>query len=342
MIRKIFSVLFSIALVTTIIIFILFLSVRKTILTPDFFNSVFAKSNIYTNVIDVVLPAYSNQLFKDFGGAGSMISPDDAVEIIKKSVTPAWLESQIKNITSNIYNYANKKSPSLTIVVPLADIKKSLIDNITSTVNKKIESLPECSESEMKEFQSMASNNSITCKPPGEYLKTFEDSFAKGLTEGDEGMLAKIPDQFDIGVIVTKNPGTALSIQNFYEIFNKVYFYLISIMAFLYVIIFVMNLADISRAIKWISIPTIVGSALILIIALTGNVFSTVFIKGFYASLPVEARSTVDSLGSTAVDHIFGSIETNSLIMLISAIALLIAAIVINKKNNLEPKKKLN
>lgn len=328
--RKFFSNLFAFAFVPIFALFLIAAPIKYFLLNPDFYKTAFDKSDFYESITAVIPPALEAITKGNFKGFGPLTVADIS-QILRESVKPEFLKPQIENALDQFFNFAYKKSPAIKIVVPLGDLKKTVADNFNQSLHSKLESLPVCTPEQLQEFQSQASGGVFNCKPEGIALGELEKAFSEGIS-GPEGLLTKLPDEYNATAALSKKPETLKQIQDFFSAFIIIFWILQIASALLLLLLALINLKYLPGMLKWVSIPAIVGSLPILVFGLAAKILTPAVAASFLTKLTPETKTLATSLISNFTASFASYFIIYSGITLAVAVVLLILGIILGKK----------
>lgn len=333
MLRKLFSTCFSVLFVVVFLITLILFGLNSGILNVNNFKSAFVKADFYNQIFDKGI-TYFLQGMTGQGSTGlGPISTDNITSTIKKSIPTDWLEKHVNNIFDQTFSFITGKSNSINIIIPVSEIKKSLSDNLSSTLKTKIDKLPNCTSDQMKQFNSQDTGNSFNfeCKPSNMNTADLENSMLDGIT-GKDGLITKLPDQYNLGEIMSK--GNFLSeVKRFVDLFRIGMWISLGISFILFAIIVLMNMKYIPGMLKWLTIPLLIVSIIALALGGIGYLTINSLVGGFTISLPNEFKVIIFDLIKSLTGNIFFGFELNAGIIFVISIVTLIVAISMQRKN---------
>lgn len=332
MIRKIFSILFTLIFVPIFFIALILFSLRFSIFNANFYKYTFIKADLYNQVLDKNTASMLKGLTHDGANLLGPLSADDLSVVIKNTIDKSWAEEKINKTFDQALNYITGKSTNVSLILDLTDLKKKLNDNLATTLQNKLKSLPICTSEQLHEQQNQPGGEKFgfDCKPPTTNLNDLEKSITEGLT-GKEGLLTTISDQYDLGATMMKLPFFA-SAQRAFVFYNIGTWLALGLSLFLLLLIGLINMKNISRMLKWLGIPLLIVAGPMLFFALVGNFILPMLLSGYFMTLPTEVKVLVNILAKTASGQFFGYYEIVTGITVLIAISMLIISSVIHKK----------
>lgn len=344
MARKILSCFFAVLFVPIFIILLIVFGIKSSVFSANFYKTTLQKSDIYNQLLDRSGSLLSGMVGGESSRLGlGPINTDDLQKILKDSISPVWLKTQIENIPDKFFAFANGKNSTLDIIIPLTDIKKTLPENLSKVIKAKIETLPTCTSEQTKKLQSQKEGEpmSFDCKPQGMDVSQIESGLLESIT-GPKGLITNLPDQYDIGKIINQSPQTVPAIQRFFYFANIIFIILLIASVLLFVFIGLLNVKYLPGMLKWLSIPLLIASGAVLIFGFFGQVILMVLLGGYTTTLPAEMRTLVNSLIGVFSQNLSSHFKLIPGIILVLAIALLIVAIVLCKKHPYQPQEKID
>lgn len=345
MIRKFFSSLLVVILVPIFLIFLIALSAKFSILTPQFYQTAFQKADIYTKIVKDAAPALFNSIGgKNGEGNGRFglgpLGAEDISKVLEETVKPEWLQTQVEMGLTNFFDFATGKNKDLVIVIPLSEIKSKAVENLSQTFRNKIDSLPTCTAEELKKLQSQDKEGgfSFNCKPSGANSQNLEEMVMSSIT-GKEGLLSQLPNEYNVDEIILKKPGASEAISRFFTIFGMIFKALIIALGVLIFLLILINHKYILGAFKWLTIPIMISAAIVLTLSLFVHLLSAGLIGGYLTILPGELKSIATFTAIDLIGQLFFKFELYSGIAFGSALILLIIAIILSKKYPYQTKK---
>lgn len=331
MARKIFSTLFTLIFLPIFFITIMFFSLRFSLFNANFYKSTFTRANFYNELLSQDSASILKSLTQNGQNLLGPLSADDLGAAINQSVDQNWAKTEINTTFDQLLNYVTNKSAKISAIYNFADQKKKLIDNISAKLNEKINALPICTSSQLKELQNQDGGNAaLSCRPAQMSAADFQNSLMEGLT-GKEGLFTKIPDQYNLGDIISKY-SFLNSAQRFYSFYNIGSWVALGVSLFLLLIIALINMKNIARMLKWLSIPMLIVSAPILIFSLFGNLLAPVLLSGYLITLSAVLKDLIRSIIQSASGQFFGSFEIIAGAVVLISIIMLIISSILNKK----------
>lgn len=334
MARKIFSSCLTILFVPFFLITILFIGAKLSIFNPNFYTKILDKTNFYTEICQS-LPGALSQSFtqKDGSTAFAPLTANDLASSLQESISPTWLKDNLQKSIIAIINYGSGKIYSIDIIIPLKDLKNSIIDNLSKKFNTKITGLPVCTDQQLQQLQSQNTNPlSQNCIPSGINIDEIKKQFNDGLTSGKDSLLTVLPDQYNLNDIFNKNPAILMNLKKFFDYSNLLFYILIIVSALLILIIALINIKNISIMLKWISIPLFIAAILFLLSTIFGNLILNSMTSNLALNLPQEIKSLVYSLIGTATNQFFSFYYYFCTILILLSVMLLIVAVIKGKK----------
>ena len=177
-------IVFVIPLVTAAL---LVLPVRAWILDRNFYNQVLSGERLSNLIQNSPTFPLKLQLPVQF----SQATLDSLYAVIKKTITPLYLDSQIQPIIDNSLNLLEGKTSTLDFKIDLKPIKSAILgekrDEILLVISQ---SIPACAAGKQS-----TQNNAEICRPADVTIETFSQTFiAPALTQ----VLQSLPDEYAV------------------------------------------------------------------------------------------------------------------------------------------------
>lgn len=309
---------------------------KFSILNPSFLKDTLVKVDVYGQLINQGIPALLSSTEKNSEfGLGGLMKADDIGEIIKSAIPVSFLQEQTEKTIDGFLNFALGKTQKMEIIIPLAEFKKTSSEKFTEKLNAKIQELPKCTQKEFQELQNSKEGEevkSFNCWPAGMEGELFSESLIGSIT-GSEGFLTKLPDQYNLGEVIVKDSQKAEAIQRFFTIFNKVFQTLWIALLVIVALIILINRRYPAGMLKWIAIPILIPSAIILLFSLAGGIFAKLLTMGYMGMLPADFKQVASSLQDAIISRFSYNFILFSGISVAICIVLLIVSSIINRKS---------
>lgn len=331
MFRKFFSLVFCFLFVPIFLVFLIALSLKFSLLNSDFLKNTFIKADLYNSILDDGASSLLKTVEKNAQFGLGPLNAEDISLILKSSISAGWLQNQTETAIDNYSSFAYGKTDKLEIILPLIDFKKSLSQNIEQNLINKLENLPNCTNEQLKQLQSEEGLKSINCKPAGTNTKEISESLTKDIT-GKGGLISQLPDNYNLTEKISANPAKTEALQRFYKIFNLIFKALLLASSIILAIIALINIKYFPGMLKWLCIPIMIPSLIILILGLTGKLLSVLLMTSYLTILPAEMKVAASALVNSVFGSIFNVFQFYGLIFLIASVLMLILAIVLSKK----------
>jgi preprotein translocase subunit SecG len=179
-----------------------------------FFNEASFKTTLEDETNLSIYPGVISELLVDqliFGDSPNQepkifSNHNNLKEIIQKEITTNWSLNVFNNLTKNVLEYLNFKSPSLSLSVDIRQLKTDLILKSEKIATEYINSLPRCTEfSKNDEISQETVNENIyqlrTCKPDEDKLTSYINLAALFF----EDKINQLPQKALISVHPTEN-----------------------------------------------------------------------------------------------------------------------------------------
>lgn len=152
---------------------------------PSMLKDSLSKANVYSDIVPAVLEAVedqeSNRPDAREGQEDSPFASAEVKEIVKKSITPSVLESQIGGAIDSIAEWAYGNKPSINLTIDLRPIQETLTTNLVSYAQERAQSLPVCDS--QQNIPQNADILTVSCRPSEFTLASIEPEVRNALSE---------------------------------------------------------------------------------------------------------------------------------------------------------------
>lgn len=331
--KTFFGVLLSIIIVPLFIILVIYFSITGTFLNPKTIPNIFAKNQIYTEVINIVLPNFFKGLNTQNLSDADKAQMQQMIDNAKTQINPQYLQTQIEKNYPTIVDYLNGKKINLDVNVDLSTLS-NLLSNQSFTqsmlsddmLKKQFDSWGECK-----------SDQTSDCRPPDMTFEEFKKMVNEQTISQNQNTAAPnnqniIPSQYNLS---QSQPtiNTLNSIKQFLSIANLISYILITIIIICLIIIVLMFKRELPRMLKYLGIIFIIPNILLLFMS-GGFLASWRTVAGAFSSgfnLPPEMINIVVNIFGGITGSMMTQILIISLIFLAGSIVCFIYANKLNK-----------
>lgn len=188
-------------------------SLRLTLLNPDFWKLWLSESRAYESATQTLLPTLFSSLTLSSPGQESPATepiypgttpatgqpalvptdlPEKLSKIVSDVVTPSWLQRQAEGAIDGFFRWLIVPEQGLRIVIDLRPLRQPLETGIKQILQDQFQTLPVCST----RASSSAIDTEMTCRPSG---VTFDQIWAQFQSENSEGLIgADFPEEYVI------------------------------------------------------------------------------------------------------------------------------------------------
>lgn len=164
--KRFIQILLSTLLVISLLGFAAAASLNDIFGTPDNLKQSLQDSGLYDNLADnltdAALEAAKNE---------RLDLPQDAVrQAANEAFTSELLQESTENLTDGTYNWLQGRVDKPDFRIDLTEAKRKFADTLGDLAAKRIEALPECTLSELRQMQGVTIEEAIftiQCQPPG-------------------------------------------------------------------------------------------------------------------------------------------------------------------------------
>lgn len=248
--KKIVALICAILLVPTIMVFIFSLTLKRTVINPEYYKSNFKKADVANRLINEGIPALildqsiSQKKLKD------AFAKDLIILVIQKSIDPAWINTLLdKTVDEIVVFFKDAEKAGGKIEINLADTSK-LIDKVSAGLMILEQTVPSCN----------TAGSTIDCS------KINFDSIKAEITKTRTAV-----DDINIGVVniqdqVSQVNSYFVAIQTIVREINTAFYLSLAFLIFFCLLIIGLEYKNIPFLGKIVTLPLAIGSFLSLII----------------------------------------------------------------------------
>ena len=317
-IKKTISLICAVLIIPVFIVFLFSLTLKTTVINPDFYKANLKKTDTYNRLIQDGIPSL---ILKD-SDQSNEFSKELIVFIIRKAINPLWVENLSGVIIDKTINFLSSEHETLNKVdINLSEVKK-FQTKVSDGLIILSQLVPSCS-------QAQEGATSSICKTSGTNLNLVKKDI-----DNTRETVNKIN-------LTTINIESGVSQANSYlGIIHKLisninaYFWASLIVLFaLFATIIVLQINNIPMMAKFISWPLIAGSLFGLLVALVTQSFSPKDFDLVNLNLTTEMLSIIADFIKTNTFGVLHRMEIVSAVVLGIFIIKLCAVRVLEKRN---------
>jgi hypothetical protein len=246
------GVFLAILLVIFFIFAISLINLKSTIFNQKFIETELQKSNFY-NLVEQNAPKFVEQALSQESGSQEFVSA------VKSTVTANWVKIQTETNLTSFSNWFYGKSQTLNLSISFASLK----DNFFSQMQQTYNSLPVCKSS--AELQ--VNGFSLTCRISGMSFSKFKDAINQDLSQSNNNIFGNFS--------YNKNPlGNAQIFSSPGITLNWLIYIFSGLSLILLLIIGLMARQSWRGFFRWIGIPLLIASFLLLCSAILSRVLA--------------------------------------------------------------------
>lgn len=316
--RKTISLIGAILIVPIFLIFIFSLTLKQTILNPQFYKDNLKKADFYNRLIDEGIPALILEGEISDHELTDSLAKEITAYVAKEVIKPAWVEGltgKVIDQTANFFAYPNQE-----ITLNLKD-SKEFLTKLSDGLMLFEQMIPTCNEAEQ------GSAASLGCSKMGNNINEIKQDL--------QGIRQKIT-QIHLGVVkldqdVKKAGSFIQGIRGFVRDINLYFWISLILLLILIGLIVLLESGDIPFMVKAISLPLAVGSLIALIVAW---LMQFLVPKDYpINNLPVAMQNIINDVLKINIAGIFRCLEIASGIILGIFLVLYIVVLVLEKKD---------
>jgi hypothetical protein len=331
-IGKLFSVLFSLILIPVLLITLLLWGLKISLLSPAFYKSTLREAQIYSRSLEELVPSFLSEMGE--GGTLGPLTSEDLERVLRESISPQWLGTQVDGIIDNVFSYVSGKAPSLEAAISFGDVKGSIAENLAQVFNEKLANWPECTSGQLRQLEESEGNVlfDLQCLPPGiEAPELGEEIFA-----GEDGFLSAIPDQFELSEMLSGDSSQTsplVEVARYYGYLRMGSLAGFAVLLLLVIVLILLNKNNLSGAIRWMSVPLLIAALPVLAVGVAGNQYGFGFLQQMMSTGPsMELNPVIADLMEAFVGGLFLRIAVPAGIAFAAAIVGLIAVSILKRK----------
>lgn len=324
--KTILSVIFAFLLAISLIASIFFYNLKTTVANPEFYKSNLSKANIYGRLIDEGIPALITDYKISDDLTTNLLAKDAMIYIIKRSVPPIWVQSQVETIVDKIAEMFSKPRSNPNIVIKL-DSMSVYLSQISDGINILEQIIPSCAQSQTNsETAKQLLNISIDCKSMSVNLDQIKSTLGTSRKQIND------LKNLDLNLSQEIKQGVE-NINQLRQVIKDITLYTwISLVILIISVIFliVMQYKHIYSLIKYLSLPVFIGSIVVLVSSLImqSSIIGEIG-SNLNFNLPVEMQSIVTDFAKTMAISFFYQMKIVSLILLILSLLGFSSAIIL-------------
>lgn len=325
MARKIFCFIIAFFYFFSLMATLWLFGLKQTLLNVDYYKTILKKSDFYSHFIDDATPYIFEKIAKEKNIPPEVLSAKEVSAILKKTFPESWIQNQTELALDGFSDYITGKREKVVVTLDLAGIKKPLSDQITRSFNEVWAKLPSCSIIQLSQIETTDNPSlAILCRPPGVKV----NQIISAIISGQNGLVSHIPDKYEIGNNLPKDSWQGLSdARNVYRTYFQILIISLVVTLVLLIILILLNLKWPKGAIKWVAIPSICASAIVLIVSFaTPFIGSNLILKNIDLGLSPDLNNLIISVLKTSLNEAAGKLMIISSSVLGVSAALLIAS----------------
>lgn len=306
--RKIFSVLLCLWILIILPISILVFTIRYSVLSPRFYKSTLREAEVFQQVLEGSLVGFVEKLSSDENVRPYLntlpFSDQELADALEEALSPEWVQTQFDDVLDGVFAFVRGRSPTVDVVIDISEIQDTLANELIETARQ----------------EHGVSMSRETLIGEGSLFYLGEDT------------------KIDLNKTLNYEEGSALlQLPQYYN-----YVRLALGVAVLVVLLPLLWLAFLWRknkvaALRWVAIPTFLGSSLTLIVGLAGSIVPIDIAPLLGITPEAVAESGVlgtilTALAGTLIANLAQTLLTVSIIATISAVAIFIGSYVLKRK----------
>lgn len=282
--KRTIALICSILIVPIISVLILSLTLKTSVINPEFYKANLKKVDTYNRLIDEVVPAVILNLSSDRDAINSSITKDLLVVIIQKSIDPAWIEGLTNKIIDQIVLVFSKISDQSQVVDLNLRDSQVFLQKLSNSLIFLESVIPNCSSQPAEAKILCGSDNNL------DEIKEEIHELVGRLNNINLGVI-------DITEQVSEANAYILSLKNFIAHVNT--FFYVSLAIFLLLVLTIVLLC-------WDNLPLMIKSVALPIILSTffGMVFVLIVKSFVLVSLPTVQFNFLPKAAVTLINDI--------------------------------------
>ncbi len=305
--KKTLSWIFAILMIPAFLIFLSSYFIESTLINSEFYKTNLKKADTYNRLVDKGIPSLIlDSSDSDDEQSLNYLASQGVKFIIKKSISPAWLEKQTEGIIDETIEFIAKPQKDLNAKVELDESQK-ILHQVSDSLAILYQIIPSCAETQVDTEITQLINVSINC----ETMHVNLDEIKKDIKETKKAVDTMAVNEINISEELEQTLKPAIRIKKFIE---KIPIYMwtsLAVLLALAVLIIIIQFKNIKAMFKYLSLPILVASGLILIFALIShNLILRDIMQSSNFGLPADMNSIISDLIKVTVNQFFHHIES--------------------------------
>jgi len=325
--KKTISVICALLLIPTVMMFLFSLTLKKTIINPNYYKKVLVRADTYNRLINDGIPSLILEKQVSDNTLTDSFAKNISVILIQKFIDPDWVKSQTENLIETVAGYFSRSSGTINFDLSGA---KGFLSNVDEGLAIAEQVIPSCAQAQSNPTQvGKLLNTQLDCDKMSVSLDEIKDDLG--------GIRTKI-SQTNLGVVNLNNYFTDAnslieSVKSFAGRVNTYLWISLAILVALTLAIVLLEINDIPFAVKAFVSSVGIGSVITLGISLILRAFvSENYISASGIQLPEAIRQIANDITRYFVVGIFRYLIVASLISIAVVLAIYIMTVILEKK----------
>ena len=288
-------------------------NLKTTLGNPNFYTKELLKSNFYS-LAEQNIPKIFEQNLQGMGGSQELAAA------AKDTFKADWLKNQNEKNITNFLRWFYVRTQNLEITLSFSEFK----DNYFKEVEIKYDTLPVCTSKNISE-----NPIELTCRQKGVTFLQFKENIIKEINQTPDAKVFLDDFTFNapLSPFLLSGPG---------NIINWVFYISTGLIFLILVLIIIMSRNSLRSLFRWVGIPLIIPSFLLLSFSIVGR-FLIQFIPSIssfthsgYPFSPVDYSTGISQLLDSLIRNIFLDLANRKLIETILIFGLALVLIIVS------------
>lgn len=317
--KKTVSLVAAILLVPTLFIWIFSLTLKTTIINPNYYKGVLATTDTYDKLIQDGIPSLIVDTKVSQNDTTDWLAKEAVIFVVQKAIDPTWLQTITNKLIDQIVLFLdNEQKVGEKVELDLSQAE-SFLANTNSTLSIVGDMIPGCGSTK-------ADGSTVACENiDNDEIKNDITVIGQNISSLDLGVV-------DIGDEVSEVNSAVGFIQKFVKNVNG-YFWVTMILAIIFIAAIVLaSLKEYYYMTRFLAWPLAIASILTLIMVLIVSPVASGDYSDLNLNLPDAMNSIIADVLKGFTSGLFHRVEIIALIVLLIATAGYVTMVVLEKK----------
>ena len=178
-IKKLFYHTTGILFKVTLVLLPLVFAITQIVSSTSSVERALQNSGVYDNFVLIVLDNSAKQAKSP--QEKLLLSDPEVRAVIQKSFPPETLEASATSVVKGVFGWLQGNTTEPEFTIDLSGTKERLTANLTAFADKRIRSLPVCTQQQLQTINPQGDLLSLPCQPPGVDIAQLSSQFSNDL-----------------------------------------------------------------------------------------------------------------------------------------------------------------